>query len=202
MGVESEPYIIRLPRAHQGQYGCGVVDDDVLDLVRVGQPVGGKFRVEAPVIINLFEGPRAALHHVGQLIGPRSSHVAPVLNVPELLDHLASDHHHVWSGEDGLQGDETGLFQLQYQRKIVGSGNRLDRDLAFIRQADIRARLAAAQPPEPLKAVLDIVRGQEPTVHWCLIMPFDSLADLEHERHWIRALPALGQPPYYGLIRK
>ncbi len=195
MRVEPEPDKIRLPRAHEGGYSRRIVDDDVLDFVRVRQTVFGKFRVKAPVIIDLFLGPGAALHHVGELVGARSGDVAPILNVPELLDHLAGDREPMQSDEHGPQGVEIGLIILEYDRMIIGSSDRIEWEQADVRLHDILARLAAAEVKETLPAVGDIVRGQGSTVDWGLIVPFDSLADLEHEGQRIRGLPALRQLP-------
>ncbi len=91
-----------------------------------------------------------------------------------------------------VQGEKTGLAQLEFHGEIVGSGNRIEgdpRELADYR--NIRARLTAAQPQEPLPCVLDIVRGQPATIHRRLVVPEDIIADLEHVGERIRGLPAL-----------
>ena len=123
VGVHPPPHKLRLPRAHQGQPGSRVKDHQELDLIGVGQTVVGELLVEAPIVIDLGVGPRAALHHVGELVGPRSGHVAPVLNVPELLDDLAGDDVGMRSNGYCLQGTERGRLQLEHDRRIVGSSD-------------------------------------------------------------------------------
>ena len=180
----------------------GVVDDQELDGVRVGQTVVREFRVEAPVIIDLGVGPGAALQHVGQLIGAGSGHVAPVLNVSELIDHLAGDDEPMLGDEHAAERGESGLLQLEFHRGVVGSRNRLPLDVADVEAPrTVRARLPAVHSEqEPLPTVGDIVRGELPAVHRRLVVPEHAVADLEHGGERIRPLPALGQLSDEGLV--
>ena len=61
---------------------------------------------------------------------------------------------------------------------------------------------AAAQTQVPVKVILDVLGGELPTVHRRLVMPVDTLADVEDIRCGVGLVPAFSQRPPRGVYRQ
>ena len=134
----------------------------------------------------------AAIDQVRHNIGPGANQVPPFLHIAVLLDDFGGQNKSTVIDEDQRQRPELWLPQLHNDHVVVGGRYRGEWDsLEYAGITCRRCGEAAAQTPYTVKAKYDILGRQLPTVHRCLLMPVNPLADFEDHRGGVSGVSQL-----------
>ena len=182
--------------AQAGDAGGMLHDDQAVYLLDVGQAVVRPFLVEGPVVgvAGVLEG--AAQDPVRHLVGPGADALPPVSDAAVFVDHLGGLHQHLVPVQDEVEGTESGLLQLEHHGVVAG---RLDRfPWHGCQLTSAWGRVVSGEPAQTqvtLKGVLYIPGSELATVHRCLVMPVNALADVDDNGCVVGLFPALRQRP-------
>ena len=179
--------VVDLAGAHRRHAGRLVRHHQSHHLVHVGQAVVGVFLVVAPVVGILDPGDGAAFDPVGHHEGTGTDQVPPVGDVAVLVDHLWGVHERNIVVDQHQQRIEGWILQLDFDRVSVGGRDR------FVWQLVEPGILVAGAPA--VEVVHHIIGRELATVHRCLVVPANALAEVEDIGLRVGHVPTFGQSP-------